>query len=185
MVTVIGPRDARDPKAINTTSSSREWSRGLSPFFLGPVALYGGNTAQNMENAWQYSKVYPEHADKDGNPTEDYFAWAKAGWADTQAQRYPMGKGRKPLYSFWDGEKLSYVEARKKIYIPLYSRAVVNEPAFKVLKVKYETEKSIILWDYDGYDHRKLGMTYEDVVNSDTRKCGHAFVLAMLLEGVL
>ena len=39
-----------------------------------------------------------------------------------------------PLYSLWDGQKLGYVDARKQIYIPLYSGAVINTPAFTKLK---------------------------------------------------
>jgi hypothetical protein len=38
-VRVIGPRNRRNPDAINTTSSAG-WSSGLSPFLLGPVNLY-------------------------------------------------------------------------------------------------------------------------------------------------
>jgi hypothetical protein len=35
-----------------------------------------------------------------------------------------MGRGAKPEYSLWDGERLDYIEARKRIYAPLYARAV-------------------------------------------------------------
>jgi len=42
---------------INTTSSAG-WSRDLSPFIIGPCDLYGGHVFQNMENGWQFSKVY-------------------------------------------------------------------------------------------------------------------------------
>ena len=185
MIKVIGPRDVKDPSAINTTSGSKTWSRGLSPFYLGPVSLYSEFVSQNVENAWQFSKVYTHHVDVAGNPSEKYFEWAKAGWADTWAHRYPMGKGAKPLYSFWDGQKLGYVEARKQIYIPLYSNAVKASPAFKTLQEMYARDGEVILWDYDGYDHRKIGMTYKDVVDCPTRKCGHAFVLAMMLDGEL
>jgi hypothetical protein len=140
--------------------------------------------AANVENAWQYAKVYEQHA-RDGEPTEEYWRWARAGWADQRAQRYPMGRGAKPLYSLWDGQKFSYVEARKKIYIPVYSGAVRGTLAFAVLSTCYKERGEITLWDYDGYDHRKLGMTYDDVVNSETKKCGHGFVLAMMLEGLI
>jgi len=34
---------------------------GLSPTYLGPCHLYGSFAAKKMENAWQYSKVYPQH----------------------------------------------------------------------------------------------------------------------------
>ena len=185
MVRVIGPKDKRDPHAINTTSRSNNWSKGLSPFYLGPIKLYGPHESKNFENAWQFTKVYKEHADADGNPTDEYFKWAKEGWATERAFRYPMGKGKKPLYSLWDGEHLSYVDARKKIYVPLYSAAVARTDAFQHLKQVYSALGEVTLWDFDGYDHRALGMTYEQVVDCPTRKCGHAFVLAMMLEGVM
>lgn len=167
---------------INTTSRSNNWSKGLSPFFLGPVELYDGHVAQNVENAWQYSKVYAEHADENGDPKPEYLEWARAGWAKNSADRYPMGKGRKPLYSLWAGEKLPYVEARKKIYCPLYAKAVENTDAFKMLKQIFEHRENIWLWDFDGYDHHKLNMTYQDVLDCPSRKMGHAFVLAMMLD---
>lgn len=185
MVTVIGPRDQREPDAINCTSRSINWSRELSPFFLGPCKLYGNYVSRNMENAWQYSKVYKIHTDEDGNPTQDYFDWAKIGWEKARADRYPMKKGVKPEYSFWDGNKLTYIEARKKIYIPLYSNAVKNTNAYKYLSVKYKESGNLILWDFDAYNHRELGMNWDQVINDPTRKCGHGFVLAMMLEGLI
>jgi len=164
--------------AVDTTSRSGTWSRGLSPFFLGPCPLYGQHVAQNVENGWQYAKVYEEFT-LNGEPTDRYLEWATAGWAEPKANRYPVGKGRKPLYSLWDGRKLTYLEARKQIYIPLYCQAVVKTEAFRLLREQYEEYGSICLRDFDGYDRRDASLT--DVLNNPDRKMGHAFVLAMLL----
>jgi len=120
-----------DVVIVNTTSSSKNWSKELSPFYIGPVNLYDGYTSKNFENTWQYSKVYKQHTDELGNPTEEYWNWAKAGWNDDWAHRYPMGLGAIPLYSLWQGEKLGYIAARKKIYIPLYKEAVSKTEAYK------------------------------------------------------
>lgn len=186
MVRVIGPRSERVGYYINTTSKSPTWSIGLSPFFLGPIALYGDYVSRNMENAWQYAKVYPQFVDPiTQEPLANYWAWAEHGWGRDFADRYPMGKGVVPLYSLWDGKKLSYVEARKEIYIPLYSRGVRNTEAYEKLESLYKQQGNITLWDFDGYDHRPLGMSYDDVVNCSTKKMGHAFVLAMMLEGYI
>jgi hypothetical protein len=92
-----------------------------------------------------------------------------------------MGKGAVPLYSFWDGEHLSYIEARKRIYVPLYASAVVHTRAFASLTKRYDAGENIVLFDYDGYDYVKLGRTLENVLHDSQRKMGHAFVLAMLL----
>ena len=183
-VNVCGFRDTPKNKlVINTTSRSGHWSKGLSPFFLGPVKLYNNFTAKNVENAWQYSKAYAEHVDVDQNVTENYFNWAINGWNKQRADRYPMGKGAKPLYSYWDGKRLSYIEARKAIYAPIYAKAVENTDAFKKLKEIYDSGEDLWLWDFDGYDFRSKNMTYKDVLMNDKKKMGHAFVLAMLLEG--
>lgn len=189
VVRIVGPREyapgAIPEGVINTTSRSRDWSRGLSPFFLGPVPLYPGAPvpeAKNVENAWQYAKVYPRHVDPFGMPTPSYFEWAAAGWASSKAERYPMGKGKKPVYTWWAGEKLTYTEARKKVYVPLYAHAVAQCEAFGILRALYRERGEITLWDFDGYDHLALGMTFKDVLNSEVRKMGHAFVLAYLLE---
>jgi len=170
---------------INTTSRSKTWSNGLSPFFLGPVELYGGYKSLNIENAWQYSKVYKQFMDAEGNPSKDYFTWAQGGWNNSYANRYPMGKGVLPEYSYWNGKKLSYTEARREIYIPLYAKAVHRTLTFKMLQsvIENNPDKNIYLLDFDGYNYTKLNMTFDEVINDSKKKMGHAFVLAMLLHG--
>lgn len=187
-IRVVGPGDryeGDDPSFVNVTSQSLvKWQTGLSPFRLGPVPLYAEapmRAAQNVENAWQFAKVYPQHVGSDGHPTPEYFAWASAGWSSTWAHRYPMGKGAVPAFSWW-GEPLDYIAARKAIYMPLYAGAVVKGNAFSHLQRVYNTHGRVTLWDFDGYDHAKLSMTLDDVLNCKERKMGHAFVLAMLLQ---
>lgn len=182
MIKIIGPRDKKEPGTVNATShSGAEWSTGLSPFNLGPVSLYGSHTARILENAWQFAKLYPEHADTNGLPKSEYWAWARNGWNATTPFRYPAGKGRKPLCSLWDGKRLDYIEARKQIYAPLYQQAVKQTTAYETLERLYLEQGQLTLFDFDGYDHRQLGMSFKDVINCRTRICGHAFVLAMML----
>lgn len=82
--------------SINTTSRSTTWSKGLSPMIVGSVYA-NGIKCVNVENAWQFSKVYNEHIDEFNEPTSDYFAWRDRGYKSNWAERYPMGKGRIPL----------------------------------------------------------------------------------------
>ena len=171
-------------KIINTTSNSRDFGRGLSPMLVGPVEA-NGITCKNVENAWQYSKVYYEHVDQYMEPTQQYYTWRNNGYQKNFADRYPMGKGRVPLYSHWEGRKLSYIDARVEIYIPLYASAVVKTDAFKKLQKLYKKTQDIVLLDYDAYNHRDLCLTWEEVISDPKRKMGHAFILAMLLENVI
>ena len=70
-VLVYGMREGGRPKgiAVNVTSKSKEeWSRKFSPYLLGPVTVTPFDEkieCQRMENAWQYSKVYPGYEDKE------------------------------------------------------------------------------------------------------------------------
>jgi hypothetical protein len=195
MLRVCGPRSRppADELVINTTSHAGDWEQGLSPFVLGPCYLYDGNGSRNVENGWQYAKLYSVYAHDENEgyrtrkrvhvPTDDYWRWARAGWNNQRAVRYPMGKGAKPLGSWWNGALLQYVEARKEIYIPLYRDAVFRTDAFRRLrKIVRTAVHDVWLWDFDGYDHIAEKQSLEQVFNNPNRKAGHAFVLAMMLE---
>lgn len=61
-----------------------------------------------------------------------------------------MGRGAIPAFSLWKGEKLGYIEAREKIYLPLYAKAVVKTEAFQKLK-EMSLRESLTLVDFDVY----------------------------------
>jgi hypothetical protein len=185
-VIVIGPRDDRRKYegVVNTCSHSNNWALELSPFILGPVTLPDGRISRTMENAWQYAKLYPEHADEKGNPTKEYVKWSLAGMNNPRAVRYPMGKGRKPLCLILGREHLGYVTARKRVYFPLYRDAVLQTCAWRKLKRIFAEEGRIVLWDFDGYERGDKSL--KEVFDDPNRKAGHAFVLvAMLIYGEL
>lgn len=115
-------------------------------------------------------------------PNDTWALWAFRGWRKEKADRYPMGKGAVPEYSYWDGERLSYTEARRRIYIPLYARAVKRTEEFEELRRLYRELDVLYLWDFDGYDHRAKGLTLLEVMNRPDLKMGHGFVLAMMLQ---
>jgi hypothetical protein len=188
----------------NVTSTSREtWCKELSPFCLGPIELYRNEstgemyTAKNMENAWQFCKVYPQFADAESrSPSNDYWTWAEKGWKDSQAHRFPLGRcANKPLYSLWNGKQLNYIEARKAIYAPLYAKYVEQVDAYRKLKdiyMKYccgdtnnKETRPMALLDFDGWDYLGQGYRLEQTIDLSKPKMGHAFVLVGLLENNL
>ena len=176
------------PYFVNTTSISDSFGRSLSPFFLGPVKLYDGaicEYAGNVENAWQYAKCYKKHVGEDGLPSPEYYEWAKNGFEKKIAVRYPMGKGAKPEYHWWAGQKLGIPDSRRLIYIEKYAAAVRDTEAYQELKALYRRYGRVLLWCFDGYNHKSLGMTYDDVINNQERSMGHSFVLGMMLEGLV
>lgn len=189
MIKIIGPKDREkidnSVLFINTTSQNKAMSSFLSPFYLGPCDIPQFNLkACNVENAWQYSKVYESQVDEYNNPNSTYYEWAKKGFLNSYAQRYPMGKGKKPLYTFWNNQKLDYIQARKKVYIPLYVNAILNNLAsVNFIMNMQKSNQDIILWDFDGYDHLKDNLSLNDVFNNPHKKAGHGFVLYGLITG--
>lgn len=167
---------------VSTVCNSVGMWQQLSPFILGPCEMYQGIISRNMENAWQFSKVYKEHLIKGSKISLRYWKWAQQGWNDEKGHRYPMGKGAVPEFSLWGDRRLGYIEARKVIYGPLYYRAVKKTEAWKRLKKLYKESEQIVLLDYDAYHHHELGMSLTDVLNNPKKKMGHAFVLAMMLQ---
>lgn len=177
------------PHAVEVDTTSRGGFKDLSPFFLGPLKdPLTGQTCQRMENYWQFSKVYDEHFDPFTNaPNAAYWEWRNAGFNSYRAQRYPMGKGRKPVGSLsHTGELLCYIDARKRLYIPAYSALVKYTPSYKMLyDWMYVEGRDIVLRDFDGYNHHDAGLTLKDVVDNHRKSMGHAFILAGMLTGQL
>lgn len=182
---VIPPGEAfsrpGDPRVFADVTTHGSVYRPLSPMLLGPVPLYDGLWSRTMENAWQYAKFYPQHSDG------GYWEWALGGWNSPRAERYPMGRGARPVCSLWAGDELNYVAARRRIYIPLYAQAVRMEQLklFHGLRQQAYAGSGLVIIDFDAYDHRALGYSWDDVINDPERKMGHGFVLAMMIDGFL
>lgn len=190
MLFIVNPiyKCPEDSIIINTTSRSMTWSVGLSPFICGPCKLYKDYISKNIENGWQFTKVYKQldHLDENNNPNDNYFKWAIEGWQTKKAIRYPAGRDAIPEYSYWNGEKLGYIKARKEIYIPLYRDAVFKTDAYKKLKTIYENmsdEQSLYLVCFDAHSLHPDSFTYDQLWNNENIKVGHAYVLGMMLEG--
>ena len=168
---------------VNTTSrSGEEWSKRFSPFYLGPCAVRidGKLTAVKIfENAWQYSKHYKKHT------VQEFNKWSQDGFKKEKASRFPMGRGAKPMYALHNEEKLNYVEARFKIYAPLYEKCINKYciDSLNRLKTMYENGEKIALFDFDGHGYHLGNLKLEDVIYNTRRKMGHSFVLIGMITG--
>ncbi len=178
---------------VNTTSRSKQkWSRALSPFFLGPIAVPLAPVSAPVstpvyiaeevvcpcfENAWQYLKQYADQTD------EEWVCWAREGMLQKKAVRFPRGRGAKPLHHVWKGHSLKYVEARRNIYAPLYAALVELHaaPALQRIQDMLDAGTDVALFDFDGHDSAAAGIPLEDVMYNTRRKMGHSFVLMGLL----
>ena len=160
------------PGAIlaDVTSSAKDGLIKLSPFYPHgdiPVPFSEGYKATCVEAIWQGLKVF-EHSDVDvGLFNNDTMKNLKR-----TVQRYgkPLGH-RKGVEG---KELLSYIDARKQIYIPSYRWVLENKVADIIERLKVASkDKTIILLDYD---------TNSDVENIK-RPLSHASLIKAYVEG--
>jgi len=169
-------------KNVNCCSAAPGINKQLSPMKLGPYTYEhpgeGTFGITNLENLWQFSKVFVgEENPKTKRPTSEFFDRRKNGWKDTKAHRHV--KRDKCLYSYWKGEKLSYMEARRKIYCPLYAEKVVETEAYKKIKKLVDDGYNVQILGFDGYDYE--GKTLKECFEDVSKPFGHELVLCCLL----
>jgi hypothetical protein len=162
--------DIADRVVINLTSRNpdRNFAEQVSPFYVGPVTGPAGATAPNLEVFWQVGKVFPHH-DDNGQPSSTYFEYRNDMYSKKQGE-IPKPIMRHPYHEFgyeaddmlywalWNPEKgeyerLSYLEARKRVYVPKYAKLVADSDAFKWMKSLLDQGKKIALLDFDGFNY--------------------------------
>jgi hypothetical protein len=140
-----------------------------------------------LENIWQYSKVYPPHVDEHGNLKEEWYDWRAAGFLSPTVLPHPVENSVQPLFIMWKDKKFSTIEARKKMYIPLYTKAVLQnaKKEFQTLVGMWnslqDSLENLYLKDFNGYNRHQYHMTFNDVVRCTTRNMGHSFVLEHMI----
>ena len=203
----------------------------LSPYVLRRVLpdSDGLVRSQLMENIWQFSKVYHkvpkakeyysrydrtviwEHPEEthlvDGELTEEYWSWREKGMNAKHPIRYPTGFHHRGQCSYAlakrGGKQLSYIQARKVIYLPVYHELVITQPQFKQLLDKLKDGINLLIIEVDGphqeslnYYKEKYGVGDEFIekdsmpvtrenlkimLNDPKHPFGHGYCLAMSL----
>ena len=205
------------------TEKFNKWS-ALSPYVLK-------KNGQIIENVWHAHKVWKEvpavkipksrwdskmiiwergnekHVDEFGNPNETWKKWHEDLSNAEYAVRYPAGfKNKKnTLYSWKEGRKLSYVESRKEIYVPLYIESVQKEEKFNELAEMLKKGKNLLIVEVDGPHQESLDYYVENygvendfiqedsiaatkgrlsiMLHDEKHSYGHGYCLAMALLG--
>jgi len=161
------------PDAIlaDVTSGAKDGLVKLSPFYPHggiPVPFSEGYTATCVEAIWQGLKVF-EGADVD----IEMFKNDTMKNIKRTVRRFgkPLGH-RKGVHGT---ELLSYIEARKQIYIPTYKWMLENKVATIIERLKEASKtKTIVLLDYD---------TNADVENAK-KPLSHASLIKAYVEGI-
>lgn len=159
----------------------------LSPMSLGPIMHVMPNMppAKNLENFYQFSKVYPHEIDKHGNLSQEAKKLMIKGYTDNVPHRHKFLKLDRPLYSvFYDSngipKKYTYLESRY-FYCYWYSKLVSCQPDFYTLVDKVASGMNINIVGYDGYN--VVENLYNHYIDT-SRPFGHELVLFTLLSPI-
>jgi hypothetical protein len=187
--------------SINVCSGATGWTKGLSPMILGPVTHEEVDekgvllpVATCVENYWQSLKLFQCDLDSAGNILPSYFQRKRDILSNHKGVRHPLPKAASKvaknsnspnkslcLFSYVNGERLSYLEARKQIYCPLYAYMAEKSEAYAKLFSLHQEGYNLLILDYDGYpvDSTTLDFAFKD----ESRPFGHGAVLYCMLTG--
>ncbi|MCS7084500.1 MAG: hypothetical protein RMM53_01955 [Bacteroidia bacterium] len=134
---------------IDVTSRAKDRFVRLSPFYPHgniPVPEWPGKTAMSVEGIWQGLKVF------EGYPTDarrgpDFSKFETTTMSQIKRQER---KGKKVLgHLCADGKILSYLEARKRIYLPAYRYVLEHFLSDELNEIRALSEQNtVVLLDY-------------------------------------
>lgn len=151
-------------------------------------------TAQHVvyNNRVTWSHPSEVHVDDAGNVLPAYWAWRYKLLHNPYPVRYPNGyAGKKDcLCVLWQNEngiyeKLSYIEARRKLYCPKYAELVMKTNAFSRLKELHDAGVNLQLTDVD-VPIEGVTLTkelYQRYLQDPSISFGHAWTLGACLLG--
>lgn len=153
-----------------TSQAEDEWVR-LSPFYPHgdiPVPFSEGYVATCVEAVWQGLKVFE-------NEDVDVSAFTNDTMKNIKRTVRKHGRVLGHRKGVNGSEILSYVEAKRKIYIPTYRWMLEHKAKDLIERLKaLSFEKTIVLLDYN---------TCCDV-DSETQPLSHAYLVKAYIEGL-
>lgn len=151
-------------KNVNVTKGAKGWGSYFSPMRIGPFRIVldmeNGTLVEfvieTLEGLHQFLKVWKgEFDEKKQRPTHEWFKRRDEGFKLTNPPRHvKKGSGENknvPLFSWWKGEKKSYLEMRKVEYCPYYVQGALVCEGWEKLDELLASGVNIQVMDYDGY----------------------------------
>lgn len=171
---------------VNATSGQRKNHPHRIAF--SPMTFKKFKGYPNFESWWQVGK-HIQGVDR----VKQVRYWLRVGHDGKPKRRYPNSKNKKVLYAKWDGgEKMNYIDSRKKMYVPEYFNMIKDEKELKKLINYRNRGGNIVVYDYDGPFEGKTPVALEvnesmlrEKINDPKRPFGHGYVVAAAIAGIL
>ncbi len=211
------PKPTTDDPFEVYDATSGGFHADLSPMLLGPVLLDGAPFACNIEDGWQGCKVWSFHmrgyfdartptlwrddpARASHDPAGDAWLSEWRKWSEHirfggEAKRHrakinaDAENFNAPLFSYFQGQRLLYAEARKRMYVPWYADLVKRTDSYRYLKQRFDAGTPLLLLDFDGQPRDEPWQTQDAAslrarIDDPARVFGHGFALAAALQDI-
>jgi hypothetical protein len=189
---------------------------------MWPDIIWSALKSTQRYSRWDQTIIWDHPAETHFDPsanrlTPAYYDWRGKLFTAKSAVRYPVGfhHRSKCLFAFTSAnqddpllisneQKLGYIDSRKQIYGPLYSRLAREQPLFQKLKDMMASGHKLLILDVDGphqesmsyyqknYDvsedfieQKSIIATKENLsilLNDPKHPYGHGYVLASILQ---
>jgi len=187
---------------VNPITKERCKAYTLSPIKgdTYPIVETDGVVFHNFEMYWQGNKAYKElgHVVKNEKTgewdlTAKFWAWRKK-WAAVKydkknkyKRKLPGTSGIKPIFGYYEGKKLTYVEARD-VYLRKYCEKIKELPVMDALLEKLKNGEKIMLIDGDGpflseypQGHEPTTEFIQKMSDDPNHPFGHGYCVAYIL----
>ena len=175
----------------------------LSPMNLGPVKHgepIGNDVSANLENFYQFSKVYANEVDAFLDPEDEWFNMRDRAFADPIGRRHKYDStirkaavgADKTLYSLHflpDSKEMRYDYIQSRwFYCIHYEHLVKSKDDFRKLKEKLANGTSLCICGFDAFNPERDEKTHEITAEilykhytDPSRPFGHELVLITML----
>ncbi len=171
-----------------------DW-KALSPDVLGPVYFDMIGITGNVDKEYSYTltnlfyaiSLYEDQVDKDGNITPDFYArQIEIAHTMKTMRRHPLSPqsghlGKDPDFTVWGRNVLSFHDAKVFLFSHFYECFVLRTPQYQKLVDLKNAGQNLLIADYEGYDFKEHGMTYENYMHDPNASWGAAHVLYGML----
>lgn len=165
---------------------------------LQPLSQYQPNIIR-----WEHPEEV--HMNDDGTIKPEYWSWRQKGFANSRWVRYPTGyKHHHEAVGSVIGTPnnykiISYIEARKQIYVPKYKEIAVQTELYRKLQEKLDKGINLQINEVDGptyteeYPYNQVvdgsieitAEILDNLLNNPKQAFGHGYTLAGCLLGIL
>lgn len=183
---LLGPFNVIEPLAFETY-----FPGGVHPGFSKLDDKTQIITVKKFENYWQVSKIYELDLIKN---KETGINIVKKEFFDRRAEMFNLDKGKRralpkkkagvPISSYYQGQIMSYIESRKKIYCPYYESLVIRTQEYTNLYKLVHSGQDVFIVGPDGRDIEINEKSLIEAVNDPKYIFGHELVLCCLLLNI-